>query len=73
MRAYKNTISDSRSSLIILDTFYDYFLASVARYKLNENGIKCYVEENAQMNFPGSIELKIHKKDLSKAFKILSE
>lgn len=62
-------------SIIILDTFYDYFTASLAKHKLQTHGIESFLEESGtfSINSFGSIELKIFSKDLKNAFKILSE
>lgn len=66
---------NEEDSLVVLDTFYDYFVANTARHKLEAHDIECYLEENNQseINSLGSIELKVLSGDLQSAFEILSE
>jgi hypothetical protein len=61
--------------MIVLDTFYDYFAANLARRKLQLQGIESFLEEDpaSGVNFFGNILLKIASKDLKDAFRILSE
>ena len=66
---------NEEDELIILDMFYDYFIANSAKHKLEAHGIECTLEENNlnNVNSHGNIELKVSSEDVQSAFEILSE
>jgi hypothetical protein len=70
----KNKVLKNKE-FITIDTFYDYLIANLAKLKLQWHGIESILEENDTFSISsfGRIELKVYRKDLQNAFRILSE
>ncbi len=64
----------TKDDLVILQIFDSEFTANMAKVKLEEQGLQCFIEDENVMglNPLGGVELKIALRDLQKAQEILA-